>query len=459
MILTLPLIFFGVHGIYPHPIYDCDCAFAILAAIFFLQHIQPPAGEQESPFRQWLRPSIAGAAAVLPVFFKQNMGLPFLLAVVGGTLFMLLQTATRKPVDPRSAIQPSTMLRFLVAAAASSIAGILLLQFTVGLGNYLQWTVHFAAQRRLPGFADMISVYQQPSFWWTTPTLGCGLIILHTRLARHLWIRILALSLACAPFVATLIFLFLSDDLDDRADDLLALWPLLLVAAAISALFALRKGITLSRLLPFFVLAAIHGTFLSQQLWGSTYAIWPLLILLIATLLAEIPPASSKIALVLASVISATFLVCGSLYALGHERLNYIQLPDAPPHRDSLPALRGMATPGPYLADFEELVDFANNEIPPQDGILLLPGEEPFFYATGRIPRFPVQIFDQTTDPYSAAELMQEARKRNIKWVIVKTRLQSNADPLPDRELTMNLIQQEFRQHKRLDGYDVYRRR
>ena len=28
------------------------------------------------------------------------------------------------------------------------------------------------------------------------------------------------------------------------------------------------------------LLATIHGAFLSQQLWGSTYAIWPLLMLL-----------------------------------------------------------------------------------------------------------------------------------------------------------------------------------
>ena len=38
--------------------------------------------------------------------------------------------------------------------------------------------------------------------------------------------------------------------------------------------------------LPLLLLAAIHGTFLSQQLWGSTYGIWPLLILLLAELLA-----------------------------------------------------------------------------------------------------------------------------------------------------------------------------
>ena len=53
---------------------------------------------------------------------------------------------------------------------------------------------------------------------------------------------------------------------------------------------------------------------------------------------------------------------------------------------------------------------------------------------------------------------MQEAERRNIRWVIVKTRLQSNENPLPERERTMELIQNEFREFRKLEGYEVYRR-
>ena len=122
------------------------------------------------------------------------------------------------------------------------------------------------------------------------------------------------------------------------------------------------------------------------------------------------------------------------LYAAGHDRLNYIQIPNEPIRRSPIPALKGISIRGPYLPDFEELILFADEEIPRQDGILLLPGEEPFFFATGRVPQFPVQIFDRTTDPYSTAELMDEAQRRGIRWVVVKTRLQSDEDPLPERE-------------------------
>ena len=78
-----------------------------------------------------------------------------------------------------------------------------------------------------------------------------------------------------APFLFTLASLFLYDDADERGDSLLALWPLLLILAAamaIANLFRLRRELSLRAFLPLVLLAAIHGTFMSQQLWGSTYA-------------------------------------------------------------------------------------------------------------------------------------------------------------------------------------------
>ena len=68
-LLASPLIFLGIYGVYPHPIYDSDCILAVLFALFLLQR----AGDAPA------RNALAGAACVLPLFFKQNIGLPFLL--------------------------------------------------------------------------------------------------------------------------------------------------------------------------------------------------------------------------------------------------------------------------------------------------------------------------------------------------------------------------------------------
>ena len=455
--LAAPLCVLGVYGIYPHPIYDCDSAFAVLIAIFLLQRL---AQETHTGWRVWLRCALTGVTLMLPVLFKQNIGLPFLLAVVAGLflLFVASQLRQKGQVLWPGVLLPGELLWIFAGAAFAVILAVFLIHRTAGLGNYFHWTVTFAGQRRLPGLGDMLAVYRQPSFFWTVPTFGLGLLLMHTRWATRSWGRLLAFGLAAAPFVGSLIFLLVEDDLDERGDNLLALWPLLLLAALLFALVKLYKGISLVRLLPVFILAAIHGTFLSQQLWGSTYAIWPLLMILIAGILASLPRNAGWPVAGLAGVVGITFLVCGSLYALGHERLNYIQLPEGPPQHATLTALQGMSVPGPFLGDFEELVRFADREIPAQDGILLLPGEEPFYFATGRKPQFPVQIFDRTTDPYSPSQLMEQVDRRNIRWVIVKTRLQSNENPLPDSARTIALIEAEFRPFRQLDGYQVYRR-
>jgi hypothetical protein len=141
------------------------------------------------------------------------------------------------------------------------------------------------------------------------------------------------------------------------------------------------------------------------------------------------------------------------------ERLRYIRIPEAPITRPSTPALRGMATAGPYLANFDELVEFTAREIPPNDHLLLLPGEDPFFYATGRNPDFPVTLFDPATDPYSATGLLEEAQRRNIRWVIVKRALQMNENPMPEGAQALELVQKEYALYRSLSGYDVFRRR
>lgn len=453
--LSAPLCFLSIYGVYPHPIYDCDCAFSVLVAIYLLLSLSGYL-EQGRIAPRWLAIA-AGVSVVAPCLFKQNIGLPFLLVLVAGAVLLLVTDWRR--VDKR--IQRDALLWMLAGAAVALLCGALLIQVTAGWANFWHWTVRFAGERRLPGLAPMLSNYRQAQLLWTAPALASGIVLLHNgkegKAGR--WLQIAGLGLAAAPFVAGAAEFFFADGLDDRADCLLALWPLLLLVAACHALYELRKGLSLRRLLPFLVLAAIHGTLLSQQLWGSTYAIWPLLLILVASLLGTLPAVAGWAAPALGGVIGVTFLVCGGLYAAGHDRLSYLQAINGSSAHATLPALRGLNTPGPYLGNFEELVRFADREIQRGDGILLLPGEEPFFFATGRVPHFPVQIFDRTTDPYSADELMAEANRLQIRWVIVKTRLQSDEDPLPEREQTVALVQSEYMICRQLPGYTVYRRR
>jgi hypothetical protein len=49
-------------------------------------------------------------------------------------------------------------------------------------------------------------------------------------------------------------------------------------------------------------------------------------------------------------------------------------------------------------------------------------------------------------------------RRRNIRWLIVKRNLQIKEDVTPQREETLQALQQVFLPYHRLGSYDVYRR-
>ncbi len=120
------------------------------------------------------------------------------------------------------------------------------------------------------------------------------------------------------------------------------------------------------------------------------------------------------------------------------------------------PQLAGMNAPGNFLPGFEELLQFAAANIPVSDGLILIPGEDPFYFVTGRVPQFPVLLFDPATNPYSPAQLVDEARARNIRWLIVKRELQIKENPTPQRDETLQALLRDFTLQRRLHSYDIY---
>jgi hypothetical protein len=471
LLVAAPITILGICSIIPIPEYDGDCAFWILVALWLLQ-----GAERKRTVASGLA---AGVGICVPFFFKQNMGLPFFAAVIGAVLLMLAFTRSRRWQIERGQVEVEapekrTLLAILAGACAALFAAALALHWTVGIGNYLHWTIEFAGQRRLPGLGNMFAVFRDPTLLWTLPCVLVSLVLLRFATEKFRWARTVAFLLLAAPFVFTLSSLLIYDDADERGDSLLALWPLLLLLAGaltIVNLFRTRRQPSLRAFSPLIILAAIGGTFMSQQLWGSTYAIWPLLALLVAELLAALDgfvaqAAARDTALrsakwfvpAFAALISVTLVVCGGFYTVSEERLSYVNFPDGPVQHSAFPQLAGMATPGPYLPQFDELLRYAQANIPQDDGLILIPGEDPFYFVTGRVPRFPVLLFDPTTDPYSPAETAALARSQNIRWLIVKRDLQIKTDPTPDRAETMTLLMKEFTLAAHLRGYDVYRR-
>jgi hypothetical protein len=470
LLLAAPLTFLSVYSVLPFPSYDCDCALAILLAVWCLQRLDT--APANSPLARW-RGFATGCAVCLPLFVKQNMGLPFLLAAVGSVALLLCVRLFRREKPGSDQVSGTTLLALLAGAITTIFAALLVLYFTAGVGNYIHWTIQFAAQRRLPSLPAMAAIYSDSSLRWTLPAAAAALILLTwrpfrlTSIPAGRAISIAAFLLLAAPFFFALSALWLYyDDPDSFGDTLMTLWPFLMLLAAALVLrnFIRFRSLTLRSFLALILLAAIQGSMLSQQLWGSTYAIWPLLAILIAELLVFLSGLPSLHAVhrwflpSLAGFASITLLVCGAFYTFSEERLSYVNIPDGPVEHSAFPQLAGASTPGPYLPELDEFLRYASANIPQDDGIILLPGEDPFFFVTGRTPQFPVLLFDRSTDPYSPEETAALVRAHNIRWLVIKHDLQIKEDATPNRAVTLDLLAREFFPVAHLRGFDVYRR-
>jgi hypothetical protein len=161
---------------------------------------------------------------------------------------------------------------------------------------------------------------------------------------------------------------------------------------------------------------------------------------------------------VTASIV-ASLLISGAFYVWSHERLDYANLDDGALARSSLPQLKGLATRGDWIPNFEELVGYTDREIPRDEPILIIPGEDLFYYTTGRRPQFPVLMFDHTVNPYPPEEILNLARERNIRWLIVKQDMQDEDEQIEqERDRLTEVLEQEFEQVESLKNYDIYRR-
>src|ERR1700693_6343199 len=352
---------------------------------------------------------------------------------------------------------------WLLAGMAGGLgAAMLLLHFTVGMKNYWHWTIQFAASRRLPRLSEMFAPYENPLLllWFAAFAAGAFLLQRNRRGSRTL--SLLSVSLMAAPFAWALLYLFVEEDPAERAERLLALWPVVLIVSLLFALWEVRRGPSIARLLPFILIGTVQGAFLSQQLWGSTYAIWPLLAILLAGVLAELfrlaRESPTREIELLAGVAALSMLVSGGFYVASHERLNYADVSTGEMARSTLPALAGLSMRGPWIPQFAELFRFTDREIPKDQGLLMIPGEDLFYYATGRRPRFPVLLFDHTVNPYSPENIVEISRFRNICWLIVKKNLQLSGEPVEDKARLLELLRSDYAPVQSLANYDIYRR-
>src|ERR1044072_4858742 len=123
-LLSAPLVVLGIYAIFPHPFYDPDCTFAILACVLLWQRAE----RKGFPLALAL---ISGAALAVPVFVKQNTGLAFILSAVAAPAALIAVEAWRG-----RAVRG--YIRLLAGAFVGLAAALRMIQLTAGLDNYVR---------------------------------------------------------------------------------------------------------------------------------------------------------------------------------------------------------------------------------------------------------------------------------------------------------------------------------
>ncbi len=415
LLLATPLTFLGIYSILPFPSYDCDCALAILVAVWCLQRLDTASA---SSLRARWRGFATGCALCLPVFVKQNMGLPFLLAAVGSVVLLLFAGLLRREKSGFDQVPSPTLFAALAGSVTTILAALLVLHFTAGVGNYVYWTMQFAGQRRLPGLPAMAAIYSDPRLRWTLPTAAVALILLAWRRSRPTSILagrlfpIAAFLLLSAPFLLALsAFWLYYDDPDFLRDTLMTLWPFLMFLAR-SARHPQPHSLSQSHVelsfLPLILLVAIHGhdAFAAalglhlRNLAASCHLDCR------SACLHSRPAIAPNGASMVSSFTGRHSLLCASGFAALFTRsaksgFRTSTFPTAPWSTQPSRNLPAHQHPGRICRNSTNSCATPPLTFRQNDGIILLPGEDPFYFATGRTPQFSVLLFDRSTDPYS----------------------------------------------------------
>jgi hypothetical protein len=201
------------------------------------------------------------------------------------------------------------------------------------------------------------------------------------------------------------------------------------------------------------------ASFLSQTVNNSNYGIWPLFVLMMAL------PARLLFSLGVAEdfyrrqikIVSVTITILLCIYSMTLRRLKFVSLEGAL-RKASHENLKGLATPGNWIREMEEMIRKTEELIPRADKVATLPGEDPYYFLTGREPAVSYISYNWITCNLSSKAIIDEYLEKNIKWVIVKTKLQ-DADGFKSMDKVMQYLQVHYEKKEATPAYDIYKRK
>lgn len=457
VVFCIPLIF-GVYVISPFVSYDCDAVLICLAVILYFLYI--PTDDASSLIYQF----ILGFATVVPLFFKQSLGGGFLIGMFLGQTILAFQKKNY------FSLKHYTVFIIGIICAFSLWAGALYQQGGVSAWkNFYFWVFKSALSGRggthqifsnlIAGYLDLTSlllIYASIS--------SCILAISYIFLKKHRKTRLLLLFALVLPWIVfPVLYLINSVDYTALWHDIIflpfAAILILSIPCIIHSIFYAEEKTTPVVIL-ITLICAMNADFVSQTIAGSSYALMPFLIISSKIVFSYARSLFKIETLKYLAAFCLSYTVSAGAYVLTNDRLLYVNN-DGPLQTSNTPGLYGLRTRGDWLPQFDALVTWTQNNIPLNDSIALIPGEDPFFFATRRPPsHIPMFQMNPVAWPYPMTWIIDAANQQKTQWIIVKYRVQMPAGFFMnyEQELTPLILKSHYILVKTLPNYKIYKR-
>ncbi len=459
--LCVPLVWLAPHGIYPHPFYDPDACLLILLNLNLLHWVATGRVSAVVAF-------LGGVTTVLPALAKQNVGYPYVVLVGVGVVWWgwvrerwgggRAEVERQEGGEGEERLEVVGLRWFGAGVVAGVVGAVMWLGLTCGLGNYWRW-VFASASRRLGDLTFILETYGDYESW----VLG-GLMVLgwwlwqrKGEMIRPSWVTTTSLALLLGPFVVVDAITWCCGRFFVEFDyPLLSLWVPVMILTLAVGLWRRPSALSASQpvrvMLPWMAVILTFFSFLSQGHTGSSYGIWALFVLMLAYVMGSF--GSDRQQSLVCWGIALTLTLAAFPYVYRNIRLRYIDRRGRTLQTVTSGSFRGFTVHVPHLSNFFELLDFVTDRIPESEPVVCIPQEDPFYVMTGRRNPLPMVIFDRTAMPFSLEEIVEEAERRQVKWVIVKRVLQmghlaEEVEGIPEA------FSERYSRVARLKGYDI----
>jgi hypothetical protein len=441
--MSLALLFFlaplNIYGIFHQPYYDADSIFFVIVGVTLILFLNNRSNNKLEV--------LLGVILFLPFFFKQNIGLPWILywVVVGSIAFY------RKP-NERIKIRNV----FLGTFMSTSIFFSWLTSKGI-FDNWWYWTISRPLEMRNSSFFILIEALR-PFEKALIIMIACYIIL---RNMGNEFININSKMIFLIVPLATIVFdLYKSNGqylLGNISNIGAASYPLIVTSLIIFMFFNVftSRNLETNQIVILGILVVILTTLLPQGFLGSSNSIWPLLILNLILIVNEqkieqkfprykvIVVASASILLFVVSVMSLFLVRYGWIQPKGIEATG-------------TKSISFMKTEGTFLSD----VDIATEiflKFQKLGKVAVFPGEDPIAFLTGFTPDTDVSASDPTTNP-NFYNLDFWLEKHSIAYLIYRTNGQYPISPDLNNILLMK-IQINYELIEEIGSYQIFKKR